>query len=57
MTQYADSDRWDNREAIFEQIFASTEFQRVPTARPSSELREFVDGGVVLTTIVSGEGQ
>lgn len=53
MTEYADSSVWADREAIFESIFASPEYVRVPTARPSSELREFVAGGVVMEALVS----
>ena len=53
MTEYADSSAWSQREAIFESIFASPEYVRVPTARPSSELREFLSGGVVMKALVS----
>ncbi len=53
MTEYADSAAWSQREASFESIFASPEYIRVPTARPSSELREFVSGGVVMDALVS----
>jgi len=53
MTEYADSSSWSQREAIFEAIFASPEYVRVPTARPSSELREFAAGGVVMKALVS----
>ncbi len=48
MTEYADSTTWADREEIFASIFASPEYVRVPTARPSSELRAFVAGGVVM---------
>ena len=54
MTEYVDSTAWANREAIFDSIFASPEYVRVPTARPSSELREFAASGVVLEALVSG---
>lgn len=57
MTEYTDSVHWGNREAIFSQIFESAEFTRVPTERPSSELRSFVEGGVVLKSIVSSAHQ
>ncbi len=53
MTEYADSSAWSQREAIFESIFASPEYVRVPTARPSSELREFASSGVVMEALVS----
>ena len=53
MTEYADSSAWSQREAIFESIFSSPEYVRVPTARPSSELREFASGGVVMEALVS----
>ena len=53
MTEYADSSAWSQREAIFEAIFASPEYVRVPTARPSPELRAFVAGGVVMDALVS----
>ena len=54
MTEYVDSTAWANREAIFDSIFASPEYVRVPTARPSSELREFAAGDVALRTLVAG---
>ena len=53
MTEYADSSAWSQREAIFESIFASPEYVRVPAARPSSELREFASSGVVMEALVS----
>ena len=53
MTEYADSSAWSQREAIFASIFSSPEYVRVPTARPSSELREFASGGVVMEALVS----
>ena len=53
MTEYADSAAWSQREATFEAIFASPEYVRVPTARPSSELRTFAAGGVVMRALVS----
>ncbi len=53
MTEYADSSAWSQREAIFESIFASPEYVRVPTARPSAELREFASSGVVMDALVS----
>ena len=53
MTEYADSAAWANREAIFEAIFASPEYVRVPLARPLSELREFAAGGVAMEAVVS----
>ncbi len=53
MTEYADSSAWSQREALFASIFSSPEYVRVPTARPSSELREFVSGGVVMDALVS----
>jgi len=55
MTEYTDSARWAAREEIFSQIFESTDYARVPTSRPSSELREFVAGGVVLKDVASSE--
>ncbi len=54
MTQYTDSTAWANREGIFEEIFASPEFVRVPTSVPSSELRSFAASGVVMLDFVSG---
>ena len=54
ITEYADSMAWAGREEIFQAIFASSEYTRVPTARPSSELREFEAGGVVLRHVASG---
>ena len=54
MTQYTDSTAWANREGIFEEIFASPEFVRVPTSVPSSELRSFAASGVVMLNFVSG---
>ncbi len=54
MTEYADSTAWANREAIFEAIFASPEYIRVPTARPSAELRTFLSSGVAMRALVSG---
>ena len=53
MTEYADSSTWAQREPIFESIFASPEYVRVPTAKPLSELREFLAGGVVMEALVS----
>ena len=53
MTEYADSSSWSQREAIFQDIFASPEYVRVPTARPSSELRAFASSGVVMEALVS----
>lgn len=53
MTEYRDSVSWANREEIFREIFESSEFVGVPTVRPSSELRAFVAGGVVLKELVS----
>ena len=53
MTEYADSSAWSQREAIFESIFSSPEYVRVPTAQPSSELREFASSGVVMEALVS----
>lgn len=55
MTEYRDSLSWANRETVFSEIFESARFVRVPTVRPSSELRAFISSGVVLTEIVSGE--
>lgn len=52
MTEYADSAAWTDREAIFQAIFDSPEYERVPTARPSSELREFFGDSVVLQAIL-----
>jgi hypothetical protein len=54
MTEYADSTAWEDRERIFEEIFSSSEFVRTPTATPSSEMREFVDGSVVMKEFVRG---
>ena len=53
MTEYVDSTAWSNREEIFTAIFESPEFVRVPMDRPSSELREFVAGGVVMHGVAS----
>ena len=53
MTEYADSTAWSQREPIFREIFASPEYVRVPTARPSSELRAFFDSGVVMRGVIS----
>lgn len=53
MTEYADSASWSDREAIFESIFASPEYVRVPTSQPSSALRTFLTGGVVMESLVS----
>ncbi len=53
MTEYTDSTTWTNREEIFAQIFDSAEYERVQIDRPSSELREFVNGAVVLHPIVT----
>lgn len=53
MTEYADSAAWAQREVIFQAIFASPEYVRVPTALPSSELRTFFGSGVVMQEIVS----
>lgn len=53
MTEYADSTAWAQREKIFRAIFESPEFVRVETARPSSEMRTFFDGNIVLKTVVS----
>ncbi|MFT5142484.1 MAG: hypothetical protein ACI80V_000769 [Rhodothermales bacterium] len=55
MTEYADSGRWDDREAIFNRIFESAEYQHIPTARPGSELREFIESGVAFTSILREE--
>lgn len=52
LTEYADSAAWRDREAIFDSIFASPEYVRVPTARPSSELREFAAGSITMRTLV-----
>ena len=54
MTEYADSTAWADREVIFQEIFASPEFVRVPTSMPSSELRSFAASGVVMLNFVSG---
>ena len=53
MTEYADSASYADKEAIFESIFASPEFVRVPTSSPSSELRVFLSGDVVVRPFVS----
>ena len=53
MTEYADSTAWANREAIFQEIFASPEYVRAPTERPSSEVRAFFSGAVVMRGVVS----
>ena len=53
LTEYADSTAWSNREEIFTAIFESPEFVRVPMDRPSSELREFVAGGVTMRGVAS----
>lgn len=52
LTEYADSAAWRDREAIFDSVFASPEYVRVPTARPSSELREFAAGSITMRTLV-----
>ena len=57
LTEYADSAAWADREEIFESIFGSAEYVRVPTALPSSELREFAAGGVVLEEVVSSSSR
>ena len=53
MTEYADSTAWSQRETIFKEIFASPEYVRVPTARPSSELRAFFASGVAMRAVIS----
>ena len=53
MTEYADSTSWSDREAIFTAIFASEEYVRVPMSQPSSAVREFLSGGVVMEALVS----
>lgn len=53
MTEYVDSTAWARREEIFRAIFELPEFVRVETAQPSSELRTFFNGNVVLKTVVS----
>ena len=52
MTEYADSAAWADREAIFQEIFASPEYTRVPMALPSAEVRAFAAGGVVMRALV-----
>jgi hypothetical protein len=53
MTEYVDSTAWANREAIFEEIFASPEYVRVVSAIPSSEMRTFALSGLVMREFVS----
>ena len=53
MTEYADSASWSDREAIFEAIFTSDEYVRVPMSQPSSAVREFLVGGLVMESLVS----
>ena len=57
LTEYADSAAWRNREAIFEEIFASPEYVRVEPARPSAELRRFATSAVSMTEVASGGGR
>ena len=52
MTEYADSAAWADREAIFQEIFASPEYTRVPMELPSAEVRAFVAGGVVMRALI-----
>ena len=54
MTEYADSTAYAQREDIFRAIFDSPEFVRLEMDRPSSELREFVAGGVTMWGVKSG---
>jgi hypothetical protein len=56
MTEYSDSSSWSDREAIFSEVFASTEYARIPSSKPSSELREFFLSGIVMKELVSGPG-
>lgn len=53
MTEYRDSTAWANREAIFQEVFDSPEFIRVPTQRPSDEMRTFAAGEITLRSFVS----
>lgn len=53
MTEYPDSAAWANREAAFQEIFASPEFVRTPIDTPSAELRTFVEGGGLMRAVVS----
>jgi len=53
MTEYADRSSWEQREAVFQEIFVSPEFTAGATSRPSAELREFLAAGVVLESVVS----
>jgi len=51
MTEYADSAAYADREEVFEAIFDSPEFIPLELGRPSSELRTFLVGDVVLETV------
>ena len=53
MTEYADSTAFAQREAVFEAIFASPAYVRVPTARPSAELRAFAASDVTMRALVA----
>ncbi len=57
MTEYSDSTEWSRREVTFQEIFASDEFIRFPSPLPSSEMREFAAGGVVMRAFVSEPGR
>mgnify|MGYP007028088381 CR=1 FL=1 len=52
MTEYADSTAWADREAIFQEVFASPEFEAVEPARPSAEMRVFA-AGVAMRPVVA----
>lgn len=51
MTEYVDSSAWAQREETFQAIFASPEFVAVEPARPSAEMREFVQGDVAMRAL------
>lgn len=51
MTEYTDSAAFADREPLFQDIFASEAFVPLETDVPSSELREFVAGEVVLREV------
>ena len=54
MTEYRDSTAHADREAIFREVFESSEFVAVEPARPSAEMREFMAGDVQLRAFVVG---
>lgn len=52
MTEYADSTSWQNREPIFQSIFASDEFVYVTPGSPSAEMRHFFVSDVAMQHFV-----